>query len=277
MQQEKSTYYDVQLSRQPTKNEKKKPSINEGSDLISAENTNLSNPSSGTVSQAESTDSRSKPLANGLTRSQPTLSQGNNTMGPQGPWNGAIAKASPPMLWALEGDLNSSVRSATGSNWSPTNSNPGPIFSPQKPKDQRERVQQVPEMNSNSMSPKSSALTSAVEMAMSNVDRALFDMQNKEIERLRAKLESAEREVQRLKDELAKEELRRRDTDEQYQTLEKKFRSLQISYNPATGSNSGTQDIRDLTTQVEVLKHEKQMEIFKRMEVKSSFWHSFII
>ena len=104
---------------------------------------------------------------------------------------------------------------------------------------------------------------------MSNVDKALYDMQNREIERLRSKLEACEREMTRCKEELLKEEARRRDLEERYQTLEKKTRTSPF---PAFQSGlaapeSKFAELAQLQQQLEAVKQEKQLESFKRMEV----------
>ena len=105
---------------------------------------------------------------------------------------------------------------------------------------------------------------------MSNVDKALYDMQNREIERLRSKLEASEREMSRCKEDLLKEEARRRDLEERYQNLERKsrvtqpFPAFQSSF---TNPDSRSADVALLQQQLEAAKQEKQLETFKRIEV----------
>ena len=261
--QEKSTYYDVQLVRQPTKNEKKKLVSGDTTGPDSSENTpgaSGSIPFQSKTSFSSISSIESKPVVNSVARAPLSISQPGTREG-SGPWINSSVKPSPPVLWTAENDAASRAK-----GW-PTN---GQYVNPTSPM-QRERSQPLEQTTTtSSLSPNSSALSSAVEAAMSNVDKALYDMQNREIERLRSKLEASEREMSRCKEELLKEEARRRDLEERYQNLERKsrvtqpFPAFQSSF---TNPDSRSADVALLQQQLEAAKQEKQLETFKRIEV----------
>ncbi len=249
----------MQLVRQPTKNEKKK--------LVSGDSETSENiPAGGNsallqskISSTSLSNTDSKTLAGSSSRAPLSMSQPATREG-AGPWANSSVKPSPPVLWTPENDAANRAK-----GW-PINGQYMPPASPI----QRERSQPVEQPFVNSLSPNSSALSSAVEAAMSNVDKALYDMQNREIERLRSKLEASERELSRSKEELLKEEARRRDLEERYQNLEKKSRASQAypSFQPnLPNSDSKSGELTLLQQQLESAKQEKQLETFKRIEV----------
>ena len=226
--------------------------------------------SQGMVSQLSSTQGMSgldlkQEQPRGSISSSITSSQGSGapreTPGQWSSSGGLALKTSPPVLWNAEADM------ANRQKWQA-----GQTVTVQSPSaKQKERSQAEPGgVAATAMSPNSSALSSAVEAAMSNVDKALYDMQNREIERLRAKLEASEREVQRCKDELLKEEARRREIDDKYQILEKKLRSPQAfgtGLPPGVGGLDQRGEVASLQQQLDAVKQEKQMETYKRIEV----------
>jgi hypothetical protein len=261
--QEKSTYYDVQLVRQPTKNEKKKlvfgeaigPDDGESSPIVSSSAPYLQNKSALSISN---TDSKSLPSS--APRPPLSIAQTPGSREAVGPWSSSNLKPSPPVLWTPENDAANRVK--------PWSSN-GQFNTPSSPI-QRERAQSIEQSAvASSLSPNSSALSSAVEAAMSNVDKALYDMQNREIDRLRSKLEASERETTRCKEELLKEEARRRDLEERYQALEKNSRAVQAY--PQFQSNLGSRspEITQLQQQLEAAKQDTQTETYKRIEVRT--------
>jgi hypothetical protein len=259
--QEKSTYYDVQLVRQPTKNEKKKlvsgeaigPDAVENTPIVSSAAPYLQNRSAG----ASGSNADSKSLPSSVPRPPLSIAQPPGSREAAGPWASSNLKPSPPVLWTPENDR--------GKVWSSN----GQFITPSSPV-QRERAQPVEQSAAASaLSPNSSALSSAVEAAMSNVDKALYDMQNREIDRLRSKLEASEREMTRCKEELLKEEARRRDLEERYQALEKKSRAVQAYPSYQSNSEVRTPEITQLQQQLEAAKQDKQMETYKRIEVRN--------
>eukprot|EP00291_Cryptomonas_curvata_P013703 CAMPEP_0172193324 /NCGR_PEP_ID=MMETSP1050-20130122/24886_1 /TAXON_ID=233186 /ORGANISM="Cryptomonas curvata, Strain CCAP979/52" /LENGTH=648 /DNA_ID=CAMNT_0012868857 /DNA_START=57 /DNA_END=2003 /DNA_ORIENTATION=- len=259
--QEKSTYYDVQLVRQPTKNEKKKlvtgeaigPDAGENSPIVSSSAPYLQSKSGASIS---STDSKSLPIS--APRPPLSIAQPPVSREAAGPWASSNLKPSPPVLWTPENDR--------GKAWSSN----GQFITPSSPV-QRERAQPVEQSAAaSSLSPNSSALSSAVEAAMSNVDKALYDMQNREIDRLRSKLEASEREMTRCKEELLKEEARRRDLEERYQSLEKKSRAVQAYPSYRSNSEVRSPEITQLQQQLEAAKQDKQLETYKRIELENN-------
>jgi hypothetical protein len=121
---------------------------------------------------------------------------------------------------------------------------------------------------------KTSALSSSVDAAISNVDKALYEMQNREMERLSNRLNAAERERKSVEEELAAEQRRRKTLEERIISLEDNMRlppsSLSSSSPPSASmavSSELKRKVEMLEKQVASLKQEKQIEEMKRLEV----------
>ncbi len=202
-----------------------------------------------------------KSLPSTVARPPLSIAQPPGSREAAGPWASAsLIKPSPPVLWTPENDATNRAKAWSSSGQFVTPSSPVPP--------QRERAQPAEHSSAGSLSPNSSALSSAVEAAMSNVDKALYDMQNREIDRLRSKLEASEREMTRCKEELLKEEARRRDLEERYQALEKKSRAAQAYPSYQSNMEGRSPEITLLQQQLEAAKQDKQIETYKRIEVR---------
>lgn len=185
--QEKSTYYDVQLLRQPTKNEKRK--LVPGTTGADAASPAPSNDSSTQASQA-STDRAS--LSQSMDRSGPQSAAGMRDSTGRQPSAEPVPFSS-PAVDKRQNNLGQPQQPAAPQRASPPSaqSNPGLSQSFDQrtmkpaPTNQQKSLQAPQETNT---SPNAHLRTS-VDAAINNVDRALSEMHRQEVDRLKARID----------------------------------------------------------------------------------------
>jgi len=139
---------------------------------------------------------------------------------------------------------------------------PQPPQQPPATQNQHSPVSEIPKRPD--VSPFSSKLSTSVDAAISNVDRALYEMQSREIERLRAKLEAAERDKKQAEDELSKS------APANPQSPSSGAPTVSVVGGLSGASSPEKRRLELLEKQIFQLKQEKQVEEMKRLEAESA-------
>eukprot|EP00288_Rhodomonas_lens_P020448 CAMPEP_0177691916 /NCGR_PEP_ID=MMETSP0484_2-20121128/1568_1 /TAXON_ID=354590 /ORGANISM="Rhodomonas lens, Strain RHODO" /LENGTH=714 /DNA_ID=CAMNT_0019202585 /DNA_START=158 /DNA_END=2299 /DNA_ORIENTATION=+ len=355
--QEKSTYFDVQLLRQPTKNEKRKlvaggmsdltsDASSGSSSLYSSQSTQkaaaplnsvvparettpqITDTSSSKDTKTEEQPTRTIPLSQSQpTRASPPQPQSEawsankpTPLSATSSWSEGDSQNrktwSPSVLGAFQNQVQQQLQSSYSSSQQRASAQqtPSPEYTPPPPQptsapapglsqsfDQRSgslglqplqplqptqplQPSQPTQPTQPRRSPesdgviKSSTLSSSVDAAISNVDKALYEMQNREMERLSSRLSAAERDRKSVEEELSGEQRRRKELEQRVMSLEESLRtggsmsSLQSAPQPVGGLPPDVKRKLDmLEKQVTNLKQEKQIEEMKRLEAESAY------
>jgi hypothetical protein len=188
--QEKSTYYDVQLLRQPTKNEKRKlvPGTTGGADAASPA------PSNDSITQASQASTDRASLSQSMDKSGPQSAAGmRDSSGRQPAPSAEPGVMTSPAVDKRQNNFGQAQQPAALQRASPPSaqSNPGLSQSFDQrtmktaPTNQHKSLQAPQEAN---VSPNAHLRTS-VDAAINNVDRALSEMHRQEVDRLKARIE----------------------------------------------------------------------------------------